>query len=223
MNLIVPSQPEHAPNKTPYINIMTSMLFFLQPELLVGTLGILGVIAIIFSETGLLIGFFLPGDSLLFTAGFLASQGYISLPWLLVGTFLAAVIGDSVGYTFGRKVGPSIFNKDDSLLFNKKYIVDAQSFYQKHGKKTIILARFIPVVRTFAPIVAGVGNMDYKTFLSFNIIGGFVWTWALLLLGYGLGAVIPNPDKYIIPVIAVIIIISIVPVIREFLKRWKSK
>ncbi len=199
------------------------MLFFLQPELLVGTLGILGVIAIIFSETGLLIGFFLPGDSLLFTAGFLASQGYISLPWLLVGTFLAAVIGDSVGYTFGRKVGPSIFNKDDSLLFNKKYIVDAQSFYQKHGKKTIILARFIPVVRTFAPIVAGVGNMDYKTFLSFNIIGGFVWTWALLLLGYGLGAVIPNPDKYIIPVIAVIIIISIVPVIREFLKRWKSK
>ncbi len=202
---------------------MTSMLFFLQPELLVGTLGILGVIAIIFSETGLLIGFFLPGDSLLFTAGFLASQGYISLPWLLVGTFLAAVIGDSVGYTFGRKVGPSIFNKDDSLLFNKKYIVDAQSFYQKHGKKTIILARFIPVVRTFAPIVAGVGNMDYKTFLSFNIIGGFVWTWALLLLGYGLGAVIPNPDKYIIPVIAVIIIISIVPVIREFLKRWKSK
>ena len=202
---------------------MTSMLFFLQPELLVGTLGILGVIAIIFSETGLLIGFFLPGDSLLFTAGFLASQGYISLPWLLVGTFLAAVIGDSVGYTFGRKVGPSIFNKDDSLLFNKKYIVDAQSFYQKHGKKTIILARFIPVVRTSAPIVAGVGNMDYKTFLSFNIIGGFVWTWALLLLGYGLGAVIPNPDKYIIPVIAVIIIISIVPVIREFLKRWKSK
>ncbi len=160
---------------------------------------------------------------MLFTAGFLASQGYISLPWLLVGTFLAAVIGDSVGYTFGRKVGPSIFNKDDSLLFNKKYIVDAQSFYQKHGKKTIILARFIPVVRTFAPIVAGVGNMDYKTFLSFNIIGGFVWTWALLLLGYGLGAVIPNPDKYIIPVIAVIIIISIVPVIREFLKRWKSK
>src|SRR3989344_9332548 len=138
----------------------------LEPKTLIMTLGTLGVIAIIFIETGLFFGFFFPGDSLLFTAGFLASQGYVSFAGLLIGTFLAAVIGDSVGYAFGRKVGPAIFTKENSLFFNKKHIARAQHFYEKYGKKTIILARFIPIVRTFAPLVAGIGNMEYRTFVK---------------------------------------------------------
>jgi len=197
---------------------MTSLLLFLEPKLLIGAVGIIGVIAIIFAETGLFFGFFLPGDSLLFTAGFLASQGYISIAWLIVGTFLAAVIGDSVGYAFGKKVGPSIFSRPNSLLFNPKHIIRAQEFYEKHGKKTIILARFVPVVRTFAPIVAGIGGMNYRTFISFNIIGGFIWTWGLLLLGHSLGTVVPNPDKFIIPIVVAIIVISVLPVLREAIK-----
>jgi len=198
---------------------MTSLLLFLEPKLLIGAVGIIGVIVIIFAETGLFIGFFLPGDSLLFTAGFLASQGYISLAWLLVGTFLAAVIGDSVGYAFGRKAGPAIFDRPGSFLFDPKNIIRAKEFYEKHGKKTIILARFVPVVRTFAPIVAGVGDMDYRTFLSFNIVGGFIWTWMLLFLGYLLGAVIPNPDRFILPIVAIIVIVSLLPVLRQVFKR----
>ena len=198
---------------------MTSLLLFLEPKLLIGAVGIIGVIVIIFAETGLFIGFFLPGDSLLFTAGFLASQGYISLAWLLVGTFLAAVIGDSVGYAFGRKAGQAIFDRTGSFLFDPKNIIRAKEFYEKHGKKTIILARFVPVVRTFAPIVAGVGDMDYRTFLSFNIVGGFIWTWMLLFLGYLLGAVIPNPDRFILPIVAIIVIVSLLPVLRQVFKR----
>lgn len=149
----------------------------LEPKTLITTVGTLGVIVVIFMETGLFFGFFFPGDSLLFTAGFLASQGYVSLAWLLIGTFLAAVIGDSVGYAFGKKVGPALFSREDSVIFNRAHITRAQHFYEKHGRKTIILARFMPIIRTFAPIVAGIGNMNYRTFLTFNIIGGFVWTW----------------------------------------------
>ena len=214
---------------------MTSFLIALiEPKILISTLGIFGIIIVIFAETGLLVGFFLPGDSLLFTAGFLASAGLVatsgqtifgvhfSFIFLLIGTFLAAVIGDSVGYAFGKKVGPSIFTREDSLLFDKKYIVKAQNFYEEHGKKTIILARFIPVIRTFAPIVAGIGSMKYRTFLSYNIIGGFLWTWSLLWLGYGFGSIIPNPDRFIIPVVIVIIIISAIPPIRAIYKNRKG-
>ena len=136
--------------------------FFIDPKTIIATLGTLGVIAIIFLETGAFFGFFFPGDSLLFTAGYIASQGYISLGWLLVGTFIAAVIGDSVGYAFGKKVGPALFTRDDSVFFNRRHIVRAQHFYEEHGKKTIIIARFLPIIRTFAPIVAGIGGMDYK-------------------------------------------------------------
>jgi len=193
--------------------------FVIDPKLIVETLGLIGVITIVFLETGAFFGFFLPGDSLLFTAGFFASQGYVSFSILLVGTFVAAVLGDNVGYAFGKKVGPKIFSKEDSILFNKKHIIRAEEFYKKYGKKTIILARFIPIVRTFAPIVAGIGNMEYKTFFAFNVIGGFLWTWIMLWLGYGLGSLIPNPDKYVIPVILVIIVVSIAPGIREV---WKG-
>ena len=189
-----------------------------DPHVIIGTLGALGVIAIIFLETGAFFGFFFPGDSLLFTAGFLASQGYVSLAVLLAGTFLAAIIGDSVGYAFGKKIGPAIFKREDSVIFNKKHIERAQHFYDKHGRKTIILARFIPIVRTFAPIVAGVGQMKYKTFISFNVIGGFLWTWANLWLGYGLGSLIPDPDRYVLPAVLVIIVASSLPALREIFK-----
>ncbi|MBU6427352.1 VTT domain-containing protein [Patescibacteria group bacterium] len=195
----------------------------LNPQSIIIAAGTLGVIGIVFMETGLFFGFFFPGDSLLFTAGFLATQGYISFPWLLVGAFAAAVAGDSVGYAFGKKVGPAIFTKNDSLFFNRKHIARAQHFYEKHGRKTIILARFIPVVRTFAPIVAGVGNMPYKTFIVFNLIGGFLWTWAMLWFGYGLGALIPDPDRFVLPVVAAIIVISVLPALREIRKNYKIR
>lgn len=202
--------------------LSTLIHYITDPKTLIATLGALGVIATIFLETGAFFGFFFPGDSLLFTAGFLASQGYVSLPILLVGAFIAAVIGDSVGYGFGKRVGPAIFKKEDSKIFNKKHIERAQQFYEKYGKKTIILARFVPIIRTFAPIVAGIGGMRYKTFLVYNIIGGFVWTWAMLWLGYGLGALVPDPDKYVLPVVAAIIVISTIAPVRELLKNKKA-
>lgn len=189
---------------------------------MITTLGVLGVIGIIYLETGAFFGFFFPGDSLLVTAGYFASQGHLPIVILLVFTFIAAVLGDSTGYAFGKKVGPAIFNKEDSLFFNKKYIIRAQEYYERHGGKTIIIARFIPAIRTFAPIVAGIGNMRYKTFFAYNMIGGFVWTWGMLLIGYVFGSVVPNPDKYIIPLVLVIIIISAAPavykIIEEYLK-----
>jgi membrane-associated protein len=191
----------------------------LEPQTLIMTAGTLGVIAIIFVETGLFFGFFFPGDSLLFTAGFLASQGYISFAGLLIGTFIAAVIGDSVGYAFGKKVGPALFSREDSVIFNKKHIARAQHFYEQHGKKTIILARFMPIIRTFAPIVAGIGGMTYRTFITYNILGAFIWTWGMLWLGYGLGALIPNPDKYVIPVVIVIVALSAAPALFQMLKK----
>jgi membrane-associated protein len=200
-----------------------SFHILLNPTDIITAVGTFGVIAIIFLETGAFFGFFFPGDSLLFTAGFLASQGYVSFPWLIVGTFIAAVIGDNVGYTFGKKVGPSIFTKDNSIFFNKQHIVRAQHFYEKYGGKTIFLARFIPIVRTFAPIVAGVGNMKYSKFFFFNIIGGFVWSSTMLWLGYGLGSLIPNPDKYVIPIVLVIIFVSALPVLREIFRKFMLK
>jgi membrane-associated protein len=196
--------------------------YFTDPKTIIQTLGLIGVIVIIFLETGVFFGFFFPGDSLLFTAGFLASQGYISFPILLVGTFVAGVVGDSVGYAFGNKIGPKLFSREESLFFNKKHIKRAQDFYDKYGKKTIILARFMPIVRTFAPIVAGVGNMKYRTFLLFNIIGGFLWTWSMLWLGYGLGSLIPDPDRYVLPIIVIIIVVSAFPGIREVWKQLKE-
>ena len=199
--------------------MIESLHALLDPQTLIKTLGTIGVIAIVFAETGFFFGFFLPGDSLLFMAGFLATQGYTSMVGLLIGAFIAAVIGDSLGYAFGKKVGPSIFTKEDSIFFNKQHIARAQHFYEKHGKKTIVLARFMPIIRTFAPIVAGIGAMNYKTFLTFNIIGGFAWTWILLWLGYSLGALIPNPDRFVLPIVIVIVIVSSAPALREIFRK----
>ena len=187
----------------------------LEPRQLVESLGFWGghlaIWAIIFAESGLLIGFFLPGDSLLFAAGFLASQGFLNIYALIVGCFICAVLGDNVGYAIGKRFGYKLFSKEDSLFFHKKNIVKAQKFYDQHGKKTIVLARFLPVVRTFAPIVAGIAKMNYATFFKYNLIGGLVWTTGLSLLGFVLGNIIPDVDKYLIPITLVIVVISVIP------------
>ena len=190
----------------------------MSPEHLLETFGTIGLFIIVFAESGLLIGFFLPGDSLLFTAGFLASQGVLDLPVILVGTFLAAVVGDQVGYMFGARVGPALFKRPDSRFFRQSYVDKAQAYFDKQGPKTIMLARFIPIVRTFAPIVAGVGRMRYRTFVTYNVVGGFVWAIGVTLLGYYLGKSIPDIDKYLYPVIAVIVALSLIPVVHEVLK-----
>ena len=190
---------------------------------LVKTAGYAGMFFIIFAESGLFIGFFLPGDSLLFTAGFLASQGFLHIIPLSILTFIAAILGDNVGYAFGKKVGVKIFTRDNSLLFHKDYLAKAQHFYEKHGVKTIVLARFIPVVRTFAPIVAGVGNMKYSTFLFYNFIGGLIWGLGMPLLGYFLGSAIPGIDHYLIPIVLVIIVVSFLPPVWEVLKEEDSR
>ena len=175
--------------------------------------GYVGLTAIIFSETGLLVGFFLPGDSLLVTAGLLSSQPGFGLNVYLLGLILsiAAIVGDSVGYAIGRATGPRIFTRENSLLFNRKHLERAHAFYEKHGGKTIILARFMPIVRTFAPVVAGVADMHYRTFLAFNVIGGLAWVWSMLFIGYFLGRWVPGIDKHIEPVILVVIFLSILP------------
>ncbi len=200
---------------------------FLEPQQLVHNLGFWGghiaIWAITFAESGLFIGFFLPGDSLLFTAGFLASQGLLNIAVLVVGCFICAVLGDSVGYATGKRFGHQLFNKEDSYFFHKKHLVSAQAFYETHGRKTIILARFMPVVRTFAPIVAGIGKMHYPTFLKYNLVGGLVWTFGLTLLGFGLGNIIPDVDKYLLPITLAIVVISVIPSLLHVLPIGKSK
>lgn len=201
------------------MSFLHSLQFILEPQVIIKSLGAAGVFAIVFLETGALIGFFLPGDSLLFTAGFFASKGYVSLGLLMAGAFIAAVIGDSVGYALGKKMGPAVFAREDSKLFNKKHAERAHDFYAKHGRKTIILARFMPIIRTFAPVVAGIAGMEYRVFLAFNVIGGLAWTSSMLLLGYALGRSIHDPDKYILPIVIVIVIISAIPALREIFRR----
>lgn len=182
---------------------------------LIQTVGYLGVFAIVFLESGMMVGFFFPGDSLLFTAGFLASQNLLDIKVLIIGCFIAAVAGDSVGYYIGKKFGRRIFNKENSIWFHKNHLTRAQNFYDKHGGKTIILARFIPVIRAFAPVVAGVGLMKYKKFVAFNLIGGILWAIIIPLLGFYLGSAIPDVDKYLLPIVGLIIVASILPVIHH--------
>jgi len=191
---------------------MDQLLILLKPELLIKTAGLLGIFLVLFAESGLFFGFFLPGDSLLFTAGVLASQGLLDYPTLCVVAFMGAVLGVAVGYWFGAKVGEALFKKEDSLLFKKHHLVSAQKFYEKNGSKTIVFARFIPFVRTFVPIIAGTVKMRYRTFLLFNIIGGFLWTVGLISLGYFLGNIpfVKHNYEY---VIFLIIIGSLAPLL----------
>lgn len=185
---------------------------------IVESFGYIGLFAIIFAESGLLVGFFLPGDSVLFTAGFLASQGIMNIYLLVPLLFIAAVTGDSVGYMFGHKVGKKLFTKEDSIFFHKKHLIRAQEFYEKHGGKTITIARFLPVVRTFAPIVAGMGEMPYSKFIFYNLLGGFLWAVCLPLAGYFLGSLIPDVDKYLLPIIVLIVIASVLPTAIHLIK-----
>jgi len=192
----------------------------MSPEKLIETFGTIGLFVIIFAESGLLIGFFLPGDSLLFTAGLLASQGKfgLSLPVLLIGCFIAAVAGDQVGYMFGQKAGPALFRRENSRIFKQQYVQRANEFFERHGKKTIVIARFVPIVRTFAPILAGVGNMRYRSFVMFNVIGALLWAVGVTTAGYVLGDTIPDIDKYLLPIIGVIILLSVLPPAIEILR-----
>lgn len=187
---------------------------------LVQAAGYLGVFTIVFVESGLLVGFFFPGDSLLFTAGFLASQGFFNIYPLALGCFIAAVLGDSVGYMLGHKFGRQFFNKEDSLFFKSSHLRKAEEFYQKHGGKTIILARFMPVIRTFAPVVAGIGQMKYRSFIAYNLVGGLLWAAGVTAGGYFLGKLIPADlaDRYLIIISLVIIVLSVSPGIYHTLK-----
>lgn len=191
-------------------------------ESLIQTIGLIGIFTIVFVESGLLIGFFLPGDSLLFTAGFLASQGFFDITLLTIGSFIAAVAGDSVGYWIGHKYGRKLFHKEDSLLFHKKHLVTAEKFYEKHGGKTIILARFMPFIRTFAPVVAGIGQMKYSTFLTYNIVGGVLWAIGVTLAGFYFGNLPIVKENFEI-VIFLIIITSVAPAVYHLLKEKESR
>jgi membrane-associated protein len=190
---------------------------------LIEAVGYAGLFGIVFAETGLFLGFFLPGDSLLFVAGFLAGgpNPIFSLPILIAGLFVSAVLGNLLGYEFGKRVGPRLFSRDDSLIFKKAHALRAQAFYDKHGAKTIVLARFMPIVRTFAPIVAGIGSMKYSVFLAYNMIGAVLWTTMLVLLGYFLGSVI-DVDKYLLPIVLLIVFLSFLPGISAYLKERRS-
>ncbi len=196
----------------------------MHPEHLIEAFGTLGLFAIVFAESGLLFGFFLPGDSLLFTAGLLASRGTLNFPLIMVGCAVAAIAGDQVGYVIGRRAGPALFRRPESRFFHKKNVERAKEYFDKNGPKTIILARFIPVIRTFAPVVAGVGQMDYRKFVTFNVVGGILWGSGVTAAGYILGESIPDIDRWLLPIIGVIVMVSFVPVFLELLKmRRKSQ
>ena len=197
-------------------------LHYIDPKFLVTTFGLISIFVIVFAESGLFFGFFLPGDSLLFTAGLLASQGHFNILLLWIGCMVCAILGDSVGYAFGKKVGPKIFYREDSFFFHKKHIDRTRAFYEKYGKKTIVLARFMPIVRTFAPILAGVGQMEYRTFLSYNIIGGVLWSTLLIFLGFGLGSAIPSIDRYLLLIVIFIIVVSFIPILLEWIKQKRT-
>ncbi len=182
--------------------------------------GYVGLTLIIFAETGLLVGFFLPGDSLLVTAGLLAADPAFGLNIWLLGLILtiAAIVGDTVGYNVGKAAGPRIFTREDSMFFHKDHLLKAQAFYEKHGGKTIIIARFMPIVRTFAPVVAGVGRMRYASFLAYNVAGGVLWIWSMLLTGYVLARTVPGVAKHVEKVILVVVFLSILPGIIAWLR-----
>ena len=181
--------------------------------------GYAGLTAIIFAETGLLVGFFLPGDSLLVTAGLLAATtGVFNVFWLGLLLTVASVLGNTSGYAIGKATGERLFRREDSLLFNKKHLYRAHEFYARHGGKTVVIARFMPIVRTFVPVVAGMGRMDYRRYTLYNVIGGLGWIWGMLFIGYFLGRYIPGIDRHIETVIALVILLSLLPGIIGWLR-----
>ncbi|MFH9465742.1 DedA family protein [Streptomyces clavifer] len=198
---------------------------WLDPDYLLNTFGLPGLLLIVFAESGLLIGFFLPGDSLLFTTGLLVTTGDLKYPLWLVCTLvaLAAIIGDQVGYLFGRKVGPALFKRPDSRLFKQENVEKAHEFFEKHGPKSLVLARFVPIVRTFTPIIAGVSRMNYRSFITYNIIGGILWGVGVTVVGAALGK-IDFVHEHIEMILILIVLISVVPIVIEYLRaRSKGK
>jgi membrane-associated protein len=191
--------------------MLETIKHFLDVHFLLQTFGYPGIFFIIFAETGLMVGFFLPGDSLLITAGILAAKGFFDLTLLCVLLFIAATLGNIVGYYFGKHVGKRLFQREDSVLFHKRNVETANQFYKEHGGKAIILARFIPIIRTFAPIVAGIADMDMKTFLFYNVVGSFAWAVGITILGYFVGNLIP--DKYFELIVLIVIVVSLSPAI----------
>lgn len=192
-------------------------------ETIVRVGGLAALTAIVFVETGLLVGFFLPGDSLLVTAGIFAARGDLDIVTMDIVLSVAAIAGDTVGYSIGRRTGPKIFKREDSLIFRRKHLLAAQEFYEKHGGFTIVVARFIPIIRTFAPVVAGVAGMHYRRFIAYNVWGGIFWVLATTLGGYFLGKTFPNIGESIHLVIAVVIFVSLLPAIIKFaMEKWKG-
>ncbi len=185
--------------------------------------GYVVLFVIVFTETGLLVGFFLPGDSLLITAGIVAAAGGLNIWWLNIVLIVAAITGDSVGYAIGVRLGPRLFTRPQSLLFNPRHIERTRVFYARHGPKTIVIARFVPIVRTFAPVVAGVGQMEYRRFIFYNVAGGVGWVTSMTWAGYGLGRVIPNLGSYIHLVVAVVIVLSVIPIVIEILRERRRR
>jgi membrane-associated protein len=195
----------------------------LDPESIISGGGLLLIAFIIFAESGLLFGFFFPGDTLLFAAGLIASQGDFSLLAVVTVIVISAIAGGQVGYIIGHRAGPRLFKKKDGIIFRKEYVEQAELFYEKHGGKTIVLARFVPVVRTFAPVVAGIGNMNLKKFTLYNMIGSAIWGISITILGYYFGSKIPNIDTYILPIIGAAMIFSFAPTIYHIVRDPKSR
>jgi membrane-associated protein len=185
--------------------------------------GLVVLVAIVYTETGLLVGFFLPGDSLLITAGLVAAAGGLNIWWLNGLLMVAAIAGDSTGYAIGARLGPRLFTREKSLLFNPRHVERTRRFYARHGAKTIVIARFVPIVRTFAPVVAGVGQMQYRRFLVYNAAGGVGWVLSMTWAGYLLGRAIPNIREYMFWVVLVVIVLSVIPIGVEILKERRRR
>lgn len=203
-----------------FFTLVESVLAILKnPIILIQLVGYIGLILIVFAETGLLFGFFLPGDSLLIAAGLFAAKGDMNVYILLSTLTAAAIIGDALGFYIGYKLGPLLYKKDDSLFFRKKHILAAKEFYEKHGGKTIIIARFVPIIRTFAPTVAGAAQMNYRRFAVFNIVGAFFWVFSMVLAGYYLGRAFGEKiNDYMHLLIGGVIIVSLIPLVINWIK-----
>jgi len=207
------------------VSLLAPILAALDPKTIIAA-GYLVIAAIIFAECGLLIGFFLPGDSLLFTAGFLASQHQLGVDILVLSVVcaIAAAVGPLVGYWYGKALGPRLFNREDSFWFHRRHLDRAHAFYERHGGKALIIARFMPVVRTFTPVVAGMASMDYRRFVLYTVIGALVWAVGVTWIGYFLGSLIPDAGKYLEYIVALIVVVSIAPPVITFVReRSRSK
>lgn len=202
-------------------------MHFLNPEFLIQSFGYAGIFSIVFFESGFFFAFFFPGDTLLFSVGFLASQGTLNYPISIIGIILATYLGSVAGYLFGKKVGSKIFTRENSFLFDPKNLDRTHRFYLKYGKWTVVLSRFVPIVRTFAPILAGVGRMNFKTFLKYNILGAILWPVIVISAGYFLGSLFPKIHNYVLPIVGLVFLSTLIPIsyalLKEFRKRYFIK